>query len=359
MKICYLADSESIHTKRWCEHFIAKNYEVFLISFKEKCNINGVNFQYVNAGKLSVKGGNWKVLLKANFIKKIIKKIDPDVVHAHYATSYGIVGAVVNIHPYIITALGSDILLSPKNSLIYRLLLKFAFKRADWITVMADHMKSAMAIIGDFDDKTDVVPFGIDTKLFNSNNRKLADNDFIITSTRNFEDVYNIPHLLNAVAQIKDQIPNLKLNLIGEGTKRPEIEKLVRKLELSHITKFFGRIPQPKIVEILNYSNVFVTVSLSDGNNISLNEAMACGVFPIATDISANSQWIEHNENGFLVSINDVDQLASLLLRSYNNFESLFNKSFVINQKIIADKADWYKNLQIVEDKYLQIAHEK
>ena len=357
MKICYLAASESIHTKRWCEHFLSKNHNVYLISFKKECDISGVKFYFVDAGNLSVKGGNWNVLLKANEIKSIVRKIKPDIVHSHYATSYGIVGALVNYHPYVITALGSDILISPNNSIIYRKLLKFAFKRADWITVMANHMKLAMLNIGNFDLKTEVVPFGIDTNLFNANNRKVNENHFVITSTRNFEDVYNIPHLLNALSKIKSQIPNLRLNLIGGGSKREFIEKLVKELGLTNFTKFYGKIPQSEMVKILNKSHVFVSVSLSDGNNISLNEAMACGIFPIVTDIAANTQWITHQENGFLVAINDVVQLADLILESYNHYSEWSEKSFKINQKIIHEKADWHKNLKIVENKYMLLTN--
>lgn len=357
MRICYLADSESIHTKRWCEHFTSKNHEVFLISFKKACAISRINFRHIDAGTLSVKGGNWKVLLKANTIKKIIQDINPDIVHAHYATSYGIVGALSNTHPYIITALGSDILISPTNSIAYRLLLKFAFKKADWITVMADHMKSSMANIGNFDSKTEVVPFGIDTKLFNSNNRMLNSENFVITSTRNFENVYNIPHLIKAVSKLAGKIPNLRLNLIGDGSKRKEIEHLVDSLGLSNTTKFYGKIPQSEMVGILNRSHIFVSVSISDGNNISLNEAMACGAFPIVTDIPANTQWIEHNKNGFLVPVNNVDELVLQLQNSYENFSTLSNLAFPLNQEIIKEKANWHKNLKKVEDKYFQLSH--
>lgn len=358
MKICFLADSESIHTKRWCNHFVEKGHDVSLISFKSTCYIQNIKFYYVDAGGIMVKGGNWKVLLKATEIKKIVNKISPDILHAHYATSYGVVGAMINYHPYIITALGSDVLISPQKSFVYRLLLKYAFKKANWITVMADHMKFPVLKLGNFNAKTDVVPFGIDTKLFNPQDRVLDKNKFVITSTRNFEDVYNIPHLLRSVAKIYSQINGIELNLIGDGTKRKDIEELVKKLGLEKITTFYGRLSQPEIVQILKHTNVFVSVSLSDGNNISLNEAMACGCLPIVTDIPANTQWVTNQENGFLVDVDDVDGLADLLLKTFKDFDKLSSKAFDLNQKIIADKADWYKNLKIVEDKYKELLNE-
>jgi glycosyltransferase involved in cell wall biosynthesis len=357
MKICFLADSESIHTKRWCNHFRDLGNEIHLISFKPKCDIEGINFHTISSGDISVKGGNWKVLLQARRIKKIIKSIHPDVLHAHYSTSYGIVGAMCNYHPYVITSLGSDVLISPKKSIVYRLLLRMAFSKADWITTMADHMKEASRLIGDFDDKTTVVPFGIDTNIFNDHKRNIPNNQFVIVSTRNFEPVYNIPDILQAISQVKDKIPNLVLQMIGTGSQVDLVKSLAKELELDDVIKFHGRIEQVRIAEILQQSHVFLSVSSSDGNNISLNEAMACGCYPIATDIAANRQWISSGENGLLVTVNDIDALAANMLEVYNNFDSFSVKSYDRNKQIISEKADWNINLKVVEDKYKELTN--
>ncbi len=210
MKICYFADAESIHVVRWCKHFVALGHEVHLISFKN-ATIENVRLHYIDAGNIEEKGGNWKTLFKFRKVKRLLKQIQPDIFHSHYATSYGITGALCGFHPYVITTLGSDVLISPQQSKIYKILLKYAFSKADWITAMADHMKTAIENIGVNADKISIVPFGIDSSIFNDNNRKLSSEKFIISSTRNLEVVYNIPHLINAVADAKVSIPNIYL----------------------------------------------------------------------------------------------------------------------------------------------------
>lgn len=355
MRICFLADSESIHTKRWCAHFHALGHEIHLISLKNS-PIDNVHFYHLDAGDISVKGGNKKVLFQGGKVRRLIKKIKPDILHAHYATSYGWLGARSNFHPFLVTALGTDILISPIHSSFYRKMVRYIFKKADAITLMAEHMKKVIIDynLGDL-NKFIIVPFGIDTEIFHSNYRKVDEEFFVITSTRNFEDVYNIPHLLKSIAKVKDKIPGLKLNLIGDGSKRKMIEEIVKDLGLSDCTHFFGKISQPEIANILKNSHVFVTVSLSDGNNISLNEAMACGPICVATDIPANIQWINDTENGFLVKVNDVEKLSDILLNIRNNFEGIFEKFYSINQSIISDKADWNKNMKLVEHKYNEL----
>lgn len=358
MRICYFADAESIHVVRWCTHFASLGHEVHLISFKNKL-IPNTTLHYIDAGKISVKGGNWKVLLNYKKVKKVLNQINPDIFHAHYATSYGITGALCGFHPYIITALGSDILVSPQNSKTYKLLLKYAFSKSDWITAMANHMKKAIVDIGVNESKVDTVPFGIDANIFNSNNRNELKNFFVVTSTRNFEPIYNIPHLINAVAMVQKEIPDLKLNLIGDGSLRSELIKLVEKKGLSDKTTFFGKISQQQISNVLNQTHVFVSVSLSDGNNISLNEAMACGAFCIATDIPANTQWIENGKNGFIVQVNDVEELANKIVTSYHQFAELQKIALPMNEKIINEKAIWSNNMKIVENKYKKLIQKK
>jgi L-malate glycosyltransferase len=358
MKICFFANGKSIHTERWCKHFHSLGHEIHLITFAN-AEISSTCVHYINAGNMRVEGGNWKFVFAVGKIKKILREIKPDILHSHYATSYGFSGALCNFHPYVVTALGSDVLVSPDHSFIYRKVLKYIFRKADWITAMSDPMRNKMLKLGADELKTDTVIFGIDTSVFNMNDRKLPDDKFVITSTRNFEPVYNIKHLVESVAKIKDQIPNLFLNLVSVGSQREEIEALVQQKGLSAMVKFWGWRSQKEVAEILKSSHIFASVSLSDGNNISLNDAMACGDLCIVTDIPANRVWIENEKNGFIVPVNDIDDLAEKILKAYNNYDALSSRFIPMNEKLISEKADWKKNMQKVEQKYFELCKQR
>ncbi|MBA3971944.1 MAG: glycosyltransferase family 4 protein, partial [Bacteroidetes bacterium] len=329
-----LADGESIHTTRWCRHFADLGHEIHLITFKD-VQLENIHVHFVNSGGINVSGGNWKVIFKYKEVKHILKKIKPDVLHSLYATSYGMVGALSGFHPYIVTPLGSDILISPKDSIIYRSLLKFTFKKADLITSMAPHMTEVMMGYGVKKEKIAHIVLGINTTIFNRKNRKLSSDEFVITSTRNFEAVYNIPHFLKAIFLVKNDIPGLRVNIIGSGSLRGELESLVQELKISDVVIFLGKVPQTKVVEILNSSHVFVIVSLSDGNALSLIESMACGAYPIATNIPANREWVEDGVNGRFVNIDDVRGLAEQIKNVYSNFDKLIEVAMSESAKVI------------------------
>ena len=359
MKICLFADAQSIHTVRWCNYFVDLGHDVHLISFKYS-EIESITNHLIDVGDISVRGGNWKVLLHFRKVKSVLNKLKPDVFHALYATSYGITGALCNFHPFVITALGSDVLISPFHSKIIKFLLKWSFKRADWITSMADHMTLKINTLVEQYEKVTTLPFGIDTSLFyEKHTRDDISNQFILISTRNFEQVYNIHHLIYAYYKIIYSMPNSKLILIGDGTQRVELENLVKELGLSNHIEFKGKVKQIEIADALNQAHVFISVSKSDGNNISLNEAMACGTFCIATSIPANTQWIEDSKNGFLVEIDEVEELATKLLISYNDYYDLQDRAQIINREIISQKADWNKNMSSVIINYERLIKSK
>lgn len=351
MRICYFGDGESVHIVRFCTHFKQLGHEVYLISFKN-VKIEGIITHYINTGNITVSGGNWKVLLKAGKVKKLLKQIKPDIFHSIYATSYGITGALCGFHPYFITTLGSDVLISPQNSKFYKILLKFAFSKADWIQTLAPHMSDAVLKIGTDINKVTVIPFGIDINIFNDKQRQENSDSFVITSTRNHEDIYNIPLLIKALGKVKDKIPNLKFMFAGSGSLTDRFKRLIIENGLNEITTFTGRITQAEMVTLLNTTNIFVSVSFSDGNNLSLAEAMSCGCFCIGSDISANKLWIEEESNGFLVDTNDVDYLAEKILFSYSNYTQLQLKAKNINKSKIENIGIWNNNMKKVEEKY-------
>lgn len=355
MRICYLADGGSIHTARWCRHFAALGHEIHLITFNPS-NIEGVTIHYINAGQLSSGGGNWRVLLKTREVKKILRSIKPNILHAQYATSYGTVGALTGFHPYVVTALGSDVLISPYQSKLYKRLLKYTFRKADWITAMADHMRtSIIEFLNVPERKVETVMFGIDPAIFNDTYRNLPQEQFVITSTRNFEPVYNHKLLFEALCLLRNEIPELYVNMIGAGSQEALIKSWYNDAGFQNIVHFHGRIPQTEIAAQLRSTHVFVSTSLSDGNNVSLNEAMACGCVSVVTDIAANRQWMKNDVNGYLVPTDNPRELADKILYIYRNYSSMQLSSSAFNKPLIQEKALWSVNMNRVAMKYSEL----
>ena len=144
MKICYLADINSAHTHKWLNYFVHKGYDIYVISLGEG-TYEGVTVHSLNVKDNIMKKTSDKNKLeyfkKIKRVKSLIKEINPDILHAHYASSYGLLGAIANYHPYVISVWGSDIYDFPIKSPIHKLIIKYNLKKADSILSTSNVMK--------------------------------------------------------------------------------------------------------------------------------------------------------------------------------------------------------------------------
>jgi glycosyltransferase involved in cell wall biosynthesis len=95
-------------------------------------------------------------------------------------------------------------------------------------------------------------------------------------------------------------------------------------------------------------------MALSDTTSVSLLEAMACGLFPVVSDIPANREWIEDNKNGALVSPRDTDRLGKAIVEVWRDPE-LRRSAAIRNARIIEERADWHDNMGVLKSLFDRI----
>ena len=158
MRICLLGNAASIHIQRWAKFFIERGHEVQIISLSPGA-VDGAKVHYV-AWWPPIKQVGYLAALPR--IRRLVKQISPDVLHSHYAISYGVLGALTGFRPLVIGAWGSDILVTPGTSKLRWAVLGRALRRADLITSLADHITSVLIERGVPEEKIETVPFGGD-----------------------------------------------------------------------------------------------------------------------------------------------------------------------------------------------------
>ncbi|MFC1504987.1 glycosyltransferase family 4 protein [Thermodesulfobacteriota bacterium] len=349
MKICYLANAGSIHTQRWAEYFASKGHQIFIISFE-----SGVvaNSQVYLIPKVFPQR-HLNILGNLPRIRRIVKRINPDILHAHYVTSYGLAGALTGQHPLILSAWGSDVLIMPEESQIYRQMVQFSMKRADLVTSIADHM-TALMLKRHYakPDKIITFPFGVDTNMFNPSGKKpVHDDKCIIVSNRRLDIGLDVDIFIRSIPQVLEYHPTTRFVVAGDGPLRSDLEDLAKSIGIGQAIEFVGAVEHRNMHTLLRNSDIFVSTSRTDGNNISLNEAMACGSFPIATDISANRNWVENRKNGLLFPCQDTTALSKCIIESISKPEWR-NAVISKNWEIIQKRASWHKEMKKMNQIY-------
>lgn len=362
MKLCFLAGADSIHSVKWVKYFADKGHEVHWISLTPATEMKLKNVKYYRvAGLFPRKLRSLNFLLYPLYVKSLIAKIKPEVLHAHYAGVNGVVGALSGFHPFVLTAWGSDILFNAK-SMIKRPLVKFALNQADIITCDADHMRDAMIRLGVNATNINIIYFGIDTQKFQPRgNNEVLKNQLgisgspVVISLRNLEPLYDVKTLINAIPHVLTKVPEAKFILAGRGSQELELKGLVKSLGVSDSTRFIGWITNDDLPQYLNIADVYVSTSLSDaGLAASTAEAMACGLPVIITDSGENRKWVSDGENGFIVPVSNVKMLAERIIFLLQNNESRAQFGGK-GRKVIEEKNSYYKEMERMERIYQQM----
>ena len=115
MKLLFLADGASVHTKKWVVSLLKQGHQIHLFSLnsfdQEAYGEFDENFSHTVfdlTERKTILGGLNKLsyFRVVKDIKHVIKKFKPDLLHAHFATSYGMLAAKVDFHPMIISVWG-------------------------------------------------------------------------------------------------------------------------------------------------------------------------------------------------------------------------------------------------------------
>jgi glycosyltransferase involved in cell wall biosynthesis len=365
MKICYLAKADSIHTQKWVNFFANKGHEVHLISLRD----NGAdNLQRVKLYPLKLirtaGGGEFPhSIRRMNFpwviiqVKSIIKKIKPDILHAHFAADYGFMGALSGFHPFVLTAWGSDILFGPQESTLLKWVVKFTLKKADCITCDANHLANAMVEFGAIPEKIKLINFGIDTHKFKGRPKnetlraklQLAPNTPTVISLRSLNPIYDLESLIKAAPLILAKVPETKFIIVGDGEQKTYLKELAVSLGVKERINFVGLVANNELTDYLSLADVYVSTSLSDaGLASSTAEAMACELPVVITNFGDNPKWVNDGQGGFLVPLKSHRVLAEKIIYLLRDEET--RKKFgQVNRNIIMEKNDYYREMEKVE----------
>lgn len=106
---------------------------------------------------------------------------------------------------------------------------------------------------------------------------------------------------LEAMAIIRRNIPTVRGVLVGEGSKRSELEAARARLCLDDVVSFVGTVSPEEMPTLLSTFDVFVLSSDWEGLPIVLIEAAALGIPVVATDVNAVSEVVKDGRTGLLV----------------------------------------------------------
>ncbi|HXC79638.1 MAG TPA: glycosyltransferase family 4 protein [Candidatus Acidoferrum sp.] len=373
-----IGNADSIHVQRWSRHFAQRGFDVSLLSFYQPLTAfdgnPSVHFVRPRAPGVRRAGprsaaamGRFPGLLRlataarlrtAGFYREL-ERINPDVVHAHYVSDYGVLAAMSGRHPLVVSAWGSDLLVDPRLSVITRRLVRWVLERADKVTYNSTQLRDAACAMGARPERLLEVVLGVGREMLEAlPTFKVppAERAPTIVSQRSLErPLYNVDQVITAMPEVLKQVPAARLLVGGEGALDGQLRDLAARLDVTHAVEFTGIASWPTgLAERLGKAAVYVSVPSSEGTSVTLLEAMAAGAYPVVSDLPSNREWVGEN-GGAVVAVRQVAPLAQALVTGLLDPDRRVAAA-EHNWKMIEDRGLWDVNMGRMEKAYLDLA---
>ncbi len=205
-----------------------------------------------------------------------------------------------------------------------------------------------------------IIPNGIDLEHFSpdvSPIEEFCDGKQNILFVGRLERRKGLNYLIKAYQQVKQEIPNSRLIVVGPGTRlRKKYEKWVRRSGLGDVV-FVGYASYTELPRYYKTADIFCAPAISrESFGIVLLEAMAVGKPVVATNIDGYASVVTHGEDGLLAPPKDSRGLAQALISVMSN-EAL-RQQMGTRGRLTADKYSWEQIARRVFDYYVRVLGE-
>jgi glycosyltransferase involved in cell wall biosynthesis len=143
-----------------------------------------------------------------------------------------------------------------------------------------------------------------------------------------------VPALLPAFARAREQIPELRCEIFGDGPDRAELLQRIETSGLDGAVEAPGFVPAERVEEALRRALCLVLPSRREGYGLAVVEAAALGTPSVVVRDPDNAavDLVEDGANGVVAASAGPDDLAAAILRIAEE-----------GAKLRASTRDWYR----------------
>lgn len=172
----------------------------------------------------------------------------------------------------------------------------------------------------------------------NCKKKKKLNSTLKLLSVSRLIKIKGIQYCLLALAETN---LDYEYTIVGEGEYKSELEKIIKEKKLRNV-KFKGKIPNYKVIDLMERSDVLIFLSTREGLSMTMLEALANGLPMIATDVGGAKNFIKHNISGYKVKPKSVEDVINALNYISNNRKilSTYSKNSIrLINKYFGEKA--------------------
>ena len=285
----------------------------------------------------------------ARHFSKIAKKLNLDVLHAHFAnepTFTAMLMSKLTGLSFTFTAHAFDIFIDPDVKA-----LEERMENASAVIAISEYNKKYLQSIYN-DKKTFVVRACPNLEKLNKIRRDPE--QFEILTVGRLVEKKGIKYGILAMREVVKEFPEVQYTIVGSGPQSVELKKLTESLGLENNVRFLGAVDERTLMAEFSKAAVFILPCVKakngdmDGIPVSLMEAMYLQIPVVSTNISGIPELIENGKEGFLVEPKNVEQLANAIKILLQD-EDMRTKMGKSGRKKIEEKFNIQKEVEKLE----------
>lgn len=355
-----IADSSSAHSLKWIKGLLSRGVDVQLFSLYHEVEpglsaLEAEGYLQIHRGDRSYSGSylDMRFMKRLRILKELIRTWNPDILHAHYASSYGFLGAMTGFQPFIISVWGSDVFSFPKQNKLFQWILRYSLSKANRICATSDALADEVAKYTK--QQVVVIPFGLDAEWFSPVDKKTLGDAITLGTVKRMKHIYGTDILVKAFIRLSARIPDspLRLKLVGGGPQEVELKALVEQAGLSDKVDFIGAVPHQEVRNQLESIDVFCALSREESFGVSALEAMSCGIPVILSDAPGFLEIIDNGKDGIIVPRADIDSSADAMEALVKDEQTRLEMGRSARNRVL-NRYRWSDNL----DQMLAVYHE-
>lgn len=291
-----------------------------------------------------------------------VEQLQPALIHAHF----GVCGALALPLmrklklPMIVTFYGLDATMKDDyarqesiSTAIYLQRREELKREATLFIAVSEFIKEKLIEQGFPADKIIAHYYGVDTEKFTPD--PAVPRESVVLFVGRLAEKKGCEYLIQAMAQVQEQMSDVKLVIIGDGPLRENLETLAAKSLRNY--EFLGLQPSDVVKSWMNRALLLavpsVTASTGDSEGLPtvVVEAQSMGL-PVVGSIHAGiPQAVVHGETGFLVPERDWKTLAEYILQLLKD-PTLWQRYSINGQQRVRDSFNLSKQTQVLESIY-------
>jgi glycosyltransferase involved in cell wall biosynthesis len=326
LRLLGVGNGRSIIFLRWAWRVAELGHDVHIVSdsFTDRPEeLEGITAHRIQELELATRVKGLRRLRFAPAIRNLARRLDVDVVHAHYLLPYGWWAAEAGVHPLVMSPWNTDIFTYGRERARGRKRVRTAVAAGDDYVVSSIGNADETVRLGADPDRVHRIVWYVDLRPFGPEHRKpgLAarlgwpDDSLVVLSLRNYRPNTNLDVLLRAFHRVGKEEPRVRLVMAARGGWiRDRIEAVIDELQLrDRVAQIFAA--PDELPELCASSDIGISIASTDATPASMIESMASGLPMVMGDAITIDEWITPGEGGEVVDCRDEDAVTAALLK--------------------------------------------